>query len=152
MALQYKIMMREVSDLKGGAKVEKAFTVPVYTGYTELEDICKAISEQSALSSADVKGVLDSLNYVLDLELRGGRIVRMGELGNFRMSFSSKAADPAAKFNATGNITGARILFYPGKALQGSKANVSFAHVKDITNVATGENGGGSDSESPDEI
>lgn len=100
----------------------------------------------------DVKGVLDSLNYVLDLELRGGRIVRMGELGNFRMSFSSKAADPAAKFNATGNITGARILFYPGKALQGSKANVSFAHVKDITNVATGENGGGSDSESPDEI
>ena len=76
----------------------------------------------------------------------------MGELGNFRMSFSSKAADPTAKFNATGNITGARILFYPGKALQGSKANVSFAHVKDITNVATGENGGGSDSESPDEI
>ncbi|MCS2856146.1 hypothetical protein NXV76_09260 [Parabacteroides distasonis] len=106
MALQYKIMMREVSDLKGGAKVEKAFAVPVYTGYTELEDICKAISERSALSSADVKGVLDSLNYVLDLELRGGRIVRMGELGNFRMSFSSKAADPAAKFNATGNITG----------------------------------------------
>ncbi len=152
MALQYKIMMREVSDLKGGAKVEKAFAVPVYTGYTELEDICKAISERSALSSADVKGVLDSLNYVLDLELRGSRIVRLGELGNFRMSFSSKGTDPKEKFNATGNITGARILFYPGKVLQGSRANVSFSHVKDITNVATGETGGGSDSESPDEI
>ena len=106
MALNYKIITRKVSDLKGGAKTDKAFATPVYTGYTELEDICKAISERSALSSADVKGVLDSLNYVLDLELRGGRIVRMGELGNFRMSFSSKAADPAAKFNATGNITG----------------------------------------------
>lgn len=115
MALNYKIITRKVSDLKGGAKTDKAFATPVYTGYTELEDICKAISERSALSSADVKGVLDSLNYVLDLELRGGRIVRMGELGNFRMSFSSKAADPAAKFNATGNITGARILFYPDR-------------------------------------
>ena len=84
MALNYKIITRKVSDLKGGAKTDKAFATPVYTGYTELEDICKAISERSALSSADVKGVLDSLNYVLDLELRGGRIVRMGELGNFR--------------------------------------------------------------------
>ena len=92
MALNYKIITRKVSDLKGGAKTDKAFATPVYTGYTELEDICKAISERSALSSADVKGVLDSLNYVLDLELRGGRIVRMGELGNFRMSFSSKGA------------------------------------------------------------
>ena len=80
MALNYKIITRKVSDLKGGAKTDKAFATPVYTGYTELEDICKAISERSALSSADVKGVLDSLNYVLDLELRGGRIVRMGEL------------------------------------------------------------------------
>lgn len=75
-----------------------------------------------------------------------------GRVGQLPYVVLIKAADPTAKFNATGNITGARILFYPGKALQGSKANVSFAHVKDITNVATGENGGGSDSESPDEI
>lgn len=52
MALNYKIITRKVSDLKGGAKTDKAFATPVYTGYTELEDICKAISERSALSSA----------------------------------------------------------------------------------------------------
>lgn len=115
MALNYKIITRKVSDLKGGAKTDKAFATPVYTGYTELEDICKAISERSALSSADVKGVLDSLNYVLDLELRGGRIVRMGELGNFRMSFSSKAADPAAKFNARAISRGLASCFIPAR-------------------------------------
>ena len=41
MALNYKIITRKVSDLKGGAKTDKAFATPVYTGYTELEDICK---------------------------------------------------------------------------------------------------------------
>ena len=84
------------------------------------------------------------------------RVCRANHGNASLVSFASVAEHAAAIYNwssfATGNITGARILFYPGKALQGSKANVSFAHVKDITNVATGENGGGSDSESPDEI
>ncbi len=33
MALNYKIITRKVSDLKGGAKTDKAFATPVYTGY-----------------------------------------------------------------------------------------------------------------------
>lgn len=135
MALGYKLITRKVGDLKGGEKVNKKFASPVYNGYTEIEDLCKAISERSALSSADVKAVLDSLNYVLDLELRGGRIVRLGELGNFRMTFSSRGIDPAEKFNVSTDIVGARIIFTPGKSLKSSRDNASFALAKEITHV-----------------
>lgn len=146
MALGYKLITRKVSDLKGGSAVEKKFASPVYNGYTEIEDLCKAISERSALSSADVKAVLDSLNYVLDLELRGGRIVRLGELGNFRMTFSSRGIDPAEKFNVSTDITGARIIFTPGKSLKSSRDNASFTLAKEITHVDSeviDEEGGG---------
>ena len=135
-----------MGDLKGGEKVNKKFASPVYNGYTEIEDLCKAISERSALSSADVKAVLDSLNYVLDLELRGGRIVRLGELGHFRMPFSSRGIDPAEKFNVSTDITGARIIFTPGKSLKSSRDNASFTLAKEITHVDSeviDEEGGG---------
>ena len=146
MALGYKLITRRVGDLKGGEKVDKKFASPVYNGYTEIEDLCKAISERSALSSADVKAVLDSLNYVLDVELRGGRIVRLGELGNFRMTFSSRGIDPAEKFNVSTDITGARIIFTPGKSLKSSRDNASFTLAKEITHVDSeviDEEGGG---------
>lgn len=146
MALGYKLITRKVSDLKGGSAVEKKFASPVYGGYTEIEDLCKAISERSALSSADVKAVLDSLNYVLDIELRGGRIVRLGELGNFRMTFSSRGVEKAEKFNVATDIVGARIIFTPGKSLKNSRDNASFALAKEISHVDSeviDEEGGG---------
>ena len=152
MALNYKLITRKVSDLKGGAKVEKVFANPAYYSKVELDDICKSISERSALSSADVKGVLDSLNYVLDEKLRAGAIVKMGELGNFHLSISSNGVEPGMKFNATSDIRKAHILFSPGKALRTTKANVRYSLLKDVGGVANGETGGGSDSESPDEI
>ena len=137
MALNYKLVIRKVSDLKGGPKKERLFANPSYAGYAEMPDICKLISERSALSSADVKGVLDSLNYVLDAQLRAGMIVRMGELGNFRMSFSSHGVDPTAKFNPTSDIGKARILFTPGKALQDTRLKVEFSQAKDLKNAGS---------------
>lgn len=134
MSLKYKLITRKVSDLKGGPKVDKVFASPNYGGYTELDDVCKLISERSALSSADVKGVLDSLNYVLDMQLRAGMIVKMGELGNFRMSFSSAGADPKTPF-AVSSIRTPRVLFTPGAALKKARMNVNFLQAKDIVNA-----------------
>ena len=136
MALNYKLVIRKVSDLKGGPKTERMFANPSYGGYAELPDLCKMISERSALSSADVKGVLDSLNYVLDQQLRAGMIVRMGELGNFRLSFSSKGIDPqTGKFNPISDIVRSRIIFTPGKALRDTKLKVDFIQSKDVVNA-----------------
>lgn len=135
MALNYKLVIRKVGDLKGGPKTERMFANPSYGGYAEMPDLCKAISERSALSSADVKGVLDSLNYVLDAHLRAGMIVRLGELGNFRLSFSSRGIDPAGKFNPMSDITKARIIFTPGKALQDTRLKVNFIQAKDVINA-----------------
>lgn len=48
-------------------------------GYTEEDSLYDLIAARSTVSSADVKVVLDSLNFVLDRELRAGYIVQMGE-------------------------------------------------------------------------
>ena len=134
MSLNYKVITRSVTDLKGGLKTEKLYASPVYSGYTELEDVCKMISERSTVSSADVKGVLDSLNYVLDIELRAGRIVRMGELGNFRLSLNGKGGPNGEKFNVA-NIREARIIFTPGKSLRATRQNASFSLAQEIANA-----------------
>ena len=79
-------------SLKGGAAQEKIYAIPDYNGHTDMDTLCVMIGARSTVSSADVKAVLDNLNFILDMELRAGRIVQLGEFGNFRLSLSSNGA------------------------------------------------------------
>ena len=47
-----------------------------------MKTLCKLIS-------TDVKAVLDSLNFVLDMELQEGHVVKLGDFGSFQISVSS---------------------------------------------------------------
>ena len=80
MAQGYKLVTRKVTDLKGGAAQKKVYAIPDYNGYTDMETLCMTIGARSTVSSADVKAVLDNPNFVLDMELRAGRVVKLGEL------------------------------------------------------------------------
>lgn len=75
MAQGYKLVTRKVTDLKGGAAQEKIYAIPDYNGHTDMDTLCVMIGARSTVSSADVKAVLDNLNFILDMELRAGRIV-----------------------------------------------------------------------------
>lgn len=77
MAQGYKLVTRKVTDLKSGAAQEKVYAIPDYNGYTDMETLCMTIGARSTVSSADVKAVLDNPNFVLDMELRAGRIVKL---------------------------------------------------------------------------
>lgn len=144
MAQGYKLVTRKVSDLKGGAMQEKIYAIPAYNGYTDMESLCVLIGARSTVSSADVKAVLDNLNFILDVELRAGRIVQLGEFGNFRLSLSSKGANDKKSFTQA-DVKGARVIFTPGASLRNTKKLVAFASTekKDET--------GGSDRGNPGE-
>ena len=71
------------------------------------------IGARSTVSSADVKAVMDNLNFILDMELRAGRIVQLGEFGNFRLSLSSNGASDKKSFSQA-DVKGARVIFTPG--------------------------------------
>ena len=109
-----------------------------------MERLCSMIGERSCVSSADVKAVLDSLIYVMKLEMSDGKIVQLGEFGNFHRSVM-RTKKVEKDFNAT-KIRRPKYTFSPGKALRSQAKVLRFEKVS----VEKGE--GGNDSESPDEI
>lgn len=156
MAQGYRIVMKKNLSQKEGEPEQKAYAIPKYNGYTDMENLCTIISARSSMSSADVKAVLDNLNFVLDLELKAGRIVQLGELGNFRLSLSSDGSITKSGFSAS-LLKKARILFTPGKSLRGTASNAGFVSMEQKEKEtgdtdAGGEDNGGQDPDRPSEI
>ena len=61
--------------------------------------------------------------------LKGGEIVRLGDLGTFQIGLSGKGAETEEDFSVS-LIKKARINFRPGSALMGALSNLTFAKVK----------------------
>jgi len=130
MALQFRKVKRKV--LNGPEEgQEKYYALARTSGTSDLDKMCTLISARSAMSSADVKAVFDSLNWAMGLELNSGNIVQLGELGNFRLSLSSEGTATEKELDAN-KIRRARIIFTPGAALRKMRSEVSFTPVKPI--------------------
>jgi predicted histone-like DNA-binding protein len=97
----------------------KTYGIAKSAGFCNLDRLCKLVSARSSMSSADVKAILDSLNWVMDMELQEGYIVQIGELGNFRMSVSSEGTDEAGDYKVS-KVKKGRIIFTPGSSLRRS--------------------------------
>ena len=57
-----------------------------------LDQIVKRIEKRSTVSSADVKAVLDALQYEVIDALESGNSVRLGDLGSFHLTFNAEGA------------------------------------------------------------
>lgn len=127
MSQGFKLVQR---SCKPGEKdaAKKYYAVAKSNGTSGLKHLCKLISARSTVSSADVKAVLDNLNFVMDMELQEGRIVQLGEFGNFRLSVSSDGVDEEKDFNNS-LLRRAKIVFTPGKELRETKMTTEFTRV-----------------------
>lgn len=124
MALKFKKVQRKIMFGADKDKV-KTYAMAKASGYCDMAKLCELISNRSAMSSADVKAVLDSLNWAMGLELRSGSIVQVGEFGNFRLSVKSFGTENKDDFNAS-QIKKARIIFTPGASLRWSNLITKF--------------------------
>lgn len=124
MALKFRKVQRKVLSGVDKDKV-KTYARAKASGYCDMEKLCELISNRSAMSSADVKAILDSLNWAMGLELRSGSIVQVGEFGNFRLSVRSKGTETEEEFNAA-QIKKARIVFSPGSNLRWASSLTKF--------------------------
>ena len=147
MAQGYKVVMKKNLSTKEGEPAQKAYAIPKYNGNTDMDTLCKVISARSSMSSADVKAVLDNLNFVLDMELQAGRIVQLGEFGNFRLSLSSDGADSRSGFSGS-MLKKAKIIFTPGKSLKTTAATTGFVSM-DKSEKAAADGGDGSSETNP---
>lgn len=125
MAQKYRLIKRKNLGKDKDTVPSKYYAQAVNNGYTSFDELCEEIGELCTLTSADVKAVMDRMNYTLDKHLKAGRIVQFGEIGNFRLSMGSSGSETEEEFQ-TSQIRKPRIVFTPGKKLQLTRSNTTF--------------------------
>ena len=107
-------------------ETEPKFYAQVQTsGDVSMREMCERIEQACTVTKADVYAVLVAMENVITDALKGGEIVRLGELGTLRVSLSSKGAMTEKEYNSS-LITRKRIIFRPGSILSEVLANLSF--------------------------
>ena len=108
---------------------------PKYYGHVQangdvtLREMAERIQSTCTVHKSDVFAVLVALEDVIVDALKGGEIVRLGDLGTLQIGISSKGAATEEDYSQE-LITKARINYRPGSALVGILNNLTFARVK----------------------
>lgn len=103
--LKFKIMIKYVIRSKKNPQkkdVVKYYPQMAPTTPLSLDQIIKRVEKRSTVSSADVKAVLDALQYEVIEALASGSTVRLGDLGSFRLTMKSEGAATAAEAKQKG--------------------------------------------------
>ena len=117
---------------------------PKYYGHVQasgdisLREMAERIQQTCTVHKSDVFAVLVVLEDTITDALKGGEIVRLGDLGTFQIGISSKGALNEEDYDES-LIKQARINFRPGSALSGILTNLTFQRVKVRTSKADKE-------------
>lgn len=141
MAQKFKLIERKNLGKDNAQNPKKFYAQAINNGYVSFAELCSDIAETCTLTSADVKAVLDRMNYMLDKHLRAGRIVQFGEIGNFRFALGSNGSLTAKDFS-TALIKQPKIVFTPGSKLRETRQLTAFEREAE-KDAATGSEGGG---------
>ena len=113
MAVEYKVIKRPNPQDR---TQNKYYASANTTGKTTIKELCKEVEQISALSGADVQGVLYALAEIIPRHLADGKSVHLGDLGSFRISLNSKGEDKASNVDMH-SIKNARIACTPSHEL-----------------------------------
>lgn len=120
------------------AKIVKYYPQIAPTTPVTLAQIVKRIEKRSTVSSADVKAVLDALQYEVIEALQNGNSVRLGDLGSFRLSIKANGSTTSDEARRTGAnaIKAVNVQFTKSTAMRDalSPSGVEFALQEDISN------------------
>lgn len=122
--MKYKVIQKGQPGVVGGGE-KKYYASPVFTGEVNLDQLTAKIEKISTVSGADIRAVLYALVDVIPAELENSQIVRVGELGSFRLSLSSEGKAKEEEITAQ-SITGSKILFTPGTKLKKMQSTLKF--------------------------
>lgn len=112
MAISYNVIERGEPGVVGGGE-SKFYASAKVTGETDIHQLINRIEKISTVSGADIRAVLYALVDVVPDELADGNVVRIGDLGNFRISISSEGHESADDVSSN-SIKKSRVIFTPG--------------------------------------
>ena len=124
MPIKYKLVERAQPGVTGGGS-KKWYAHTVTDGELTVDDLVKQIEKFSALSEADIRGVIIALENVIQEGLVNGRIIRLDKLGSLYPSLSSDGVVDAADFNSS-HIRGAKVNYRPGKGISNALSIATF--------------------------
>ena len=124
-------------------------TPPKFYGHVQARgDVSERIQQTCTVHKSDVYAVLVALEDVITDALKGGEIVRLGDLGTFQIGISSKGALTEEDYDES-LIKKARINFRPGLALANILGNLSYKKVAVKSSKADKEEEEGTEGEEP---
>lgn len=131
MAIKFNVIERGQPGVAGGGE-KKYYASAKMSGEVNIDQLTKSIEKISTVSGADIRGVLYALVDVATDALADGNIVRVGDLGDFRVSISSEGLESEDKVNASA-IRSSKVLFAPGKRLKEMRKLLTYEKIKSAT-------------------
>ena len=101
------------------------------SGDINIREMAERIQQSCTVTKADVYAVLVALEDVISESIQKGEIVRLMDIGTFRVGISTKGALKEEDFNDA-LIKKTRIIFRPGTILSEALANINFTKVKRV--------------------
>ena len=105
---------------------QNAYAIAQYADVMTIEKFAKHISTHGCVySRADISAILYMAVDCMREQLLEGKKIRLGDLGDFSVSLSSKGAETADKFSAQ-NITGVNVVWDCGQEFKNLIADAEF--------------------------
>lgn len=123
MSVAYQLVLRP--NPKDKLAVKKYYASVKNSGTTEFETLCTTISDRGTCIKGDIQAALDGLIFSMKQGLAEGRIIQLGEFGNFRMSAGGTGVEDSAEYS-TSMILRKKIIFTPGKLLKDMMKTIAF--------------------------
>ncbi len=123
MSVAYQLVLRP--NPKDRLAVKKYYASVKNSGTTEFESLCTTISDRGTCIKGDIQAALDGLIFSMKQGLAEGRIIQLGEFGNFRMSVGGTGVEDSADYS-TSMILRKKIIFTPGKLLKDMLKTIAF--------------------------
>ena len=123
MSVAYQLVLRP--NPKDRLAVKKYYASVKNSGTTEFETLCTTISDRGTCIKGDIQAALDGLIFSMKMGLSEGRIIQLGEFGNFRMSVGGTGVEASADYS-TSMILRKKIIFTPGKLLKDMMKTIAF--------------------------
>jgi len=124
MPIKYNVIERTQPGVAGGG-TKKWYAVVANDGELTIDDLTRQIEKFSALSEADIRGVIIALENVIQDSLANGKIIRLDKLGSFYPSLSSNGAATAEEFDSS-LIKGTKVNYRPGKRISTALKTATF--------------------------
>lgn len=129
--MKYKIVKRGQPGIAGGGGPVKYYASPHYSGEIDLYLMGQELAKRTTVARVDAEAVLSGFADLILEQLSDGKIVRLGNLGTFRISLNSKGED-ASQDVTSNSIKKSKVLFRPAKRFQENMARLTFEKVKDV--------------------